>query len=55
MLCLEVGYVCVCAQLLVTLLQTFYRLLTDQIAKNKLTDAKIIKILEQMDADNILK
>ena len=47
--------VCVCAPLLVPLLQTFYRVLTDNKAKNELTDADIRKILEQMDADNILK
>ena len=47
--------VCVCAPLLVPLLQMFYRVLTDNMAKNKLTDAEIRKIWEQIDPDNILK
>ena len=46
---------CAHAPLLATLLQTFYRVLTDNMAKNKLTDAEIRNILEQMDAENILK
>ena len=47
--------VCVYAPLLVTLLQTFYRVLTDNMAKKKLTNAENRKILEQIDADNTLK
>ena len=55
--CLSVSRLVVClrAPLLVPLLQTFYRVLTNNMAKNKLTDAEIRKILEQMEADYILK
>ena len=55
--CLSVStlVVCVRAPLLVQLLQAYYRVLTDNMAKINLTDAEIRNILEQMDADNILK
>ena len=53
--CLSRGCsVCTYVLHLVPLLQTFYRVLTDNMAKYKLADAEIRKILEQIYADNIL-
>ena len=47
--------VCVHARLLVPLLQTFYQELTNNMAKNKLTDAEIRKILEQIISENCIE